>query len=345
MTSPIDLRSDTITRPSPEMRTAMMEAEVGDDVFAEDPSAIRLEAEVSKILGKEAGVFVPSGTMGNQLAIKLHTQPGDEVLCEIDCHIAHYESGAPAALSGVLLRTIQGKRGVIGAGQIGTHVRQGHDWEATSRLLCIENTHNRAGGTISAIGDILAVCKEGRRHGLALHLDGARIWNATAATGITEKEYADPFDTVSVCLSKGLGAPVGSVLVGSAETIARARRFRKMFGGGMRQIGFLAAAGLHALEHQRERLVDDHRNARVLAEGIDTVAGLHIDPSEVDTNIVMFTSDDPASVAVGRLSEVGILMVPFGPNKIRATTHHDVSSLEIEVVISQMQSIFGRREN
>ncbi len=343
MSNSIDLRSDTVTRPTPEMREAMMQAEVGDDVFAEDPTAIQLEATIAEVVGKEAAVFVPSGTMGNQLAIRLHTQPGDEVLCEADCHIAHYESGAPAALSGVLLRTIQGKRGSIAARQIADHVRHGYEWEARSSLLCVENTHNRAGGTIISIDDIRAVCKESRRHGLALHLDGARIWNATAATGIPEKEYAAGFDTVSVCLSKGLGAPVGSLLAGSRELIARARRFRKMFGGGMRQIGFLAAAGLYALEHRRGRLVDDHQNARILAEGIDTVAGLHIDPTNVDTNIVMFSSDDPASDVVDRLAEVGILMIPFGANKIRATTHHDVSDLDIEVVISHMQAIFGRR--
>jgi len=343
MSNSIDLRSDTVTRPTPEMREAMMQAEVGDDVFGEDPTAIQLEAAVAEMLGKEASVFVPSGTMGNQIALKLHTQPGDEVLCEVDCHIAHYESGAPAALSGVLLRTIQGRRGSIRAGQIADHLRHGHEWEARSSLLCVENTHNRAGGTIISIDDIRAVCKESRSHGLALHLDGARIWNATAATGIPEKEYATGFDTVSVCLSKGLGAPVGSLLAGSHEMIARARRFRKMFGGGMRQIGFLAAAGLFAMEHHRERLVDDHQNARILAEGIDTVAGLHIDPTDVDTNIVMFSSDDPASDVIGRLAEVGILMVPFGSNKVRATTHHDVSGLDIEIVISQMQAIFGRR--
>lgn len=343
MSNSIDLRSDTVTRPTPEMREAMMQAEVGDDVFSEDPTANQLEANVAELLGKEAAIFVPSGTMGNQLAIRLHTEPGDEVLCEADCHIAHYESGAPAALSGVLLRTIQGKRGSIGADQIADHLRHGYEWEARSSLLCVENTHNRAGGTIISIDDIRAVCAEGRSHGLALHLDGARIWNATAATGISEKEYAAGFDTVSVCLSKGLGAPVGSLLAGPSEMITRARRFRKMFGGGMRQIGFLAAAGLYALDHRRERLIEDHQNARVLAEGIDTVAGLDIDPTDVDTNIVMFSSDAPATNVIARLAEVGILMVPFGPNKVRATTHHDVSDLDIEIVISHMQAIFGRK--
>lgn len=343
MTNSIDLRSDTVTRPSPEMLEAMVRAKVGDDVFGEDPTAIELQTKVAEILGKEAAVFVPSGTMGNQIAIKLHTRPGDEVLCEVDCHIAHYESGAPAALSGVLLRTIQGRRGSIRADQIADHLRHGYEWEARSSLLCVENTHNRAGGTIIAINDIRAVCDEGRRHGLALHLDGARIWNATAATGISEMEYAAGFDTVSVCLSKGLGAPVGSLLAGSSEMIAQARRFRKMFGGGMRQIGFLAAAGLYALDHRRQRLVEDHQNARVLAEGIDTVAGLDIDPTDVDTNIVMFSSDSPATDVIARLGEVGILMVPFGPYKVRATTHHDVSDLDIEVVISHMQNIFGRK--
>jgi threonine aldolase len=342
MADSIDLRSDTVTRPTPEMLEAMMSAEVGDDVFGEDPSATRLEKKVARILGKERALFVPSGTMANQLAIRLHTEPGDEVLCEADSHMAHYESGAPAALSGVLLRSIPGKRGAIRADQLSEYLRQGHEWEARSRLLCVENTHNRAGGTVISLRDVETLTKAGRDRGLALHLDGARLWNASAATGIPEKDYAVDFDTVAVSLSKGLGAPVGSLLAGSAETMARARRFRKMFGGGMRQIGFLAGAGLYALDHHRERLVEDHHKARILAEGIDTVAGLHIDPTEVDTNIVMFSTDDPASEVVARLGEIGILMVPFGPHQVRATTHLDVSDMDIEMVISQMQRVFGR---
>lgn len=343
MHAPIDLRSDTVTRPCAAMREAMFAAEVGDDVFEEDPTALQLETTTAAILGKEAALFVPSGTMGNQLAIKLQTQPGDEVLCEADCHVAHYESGAPAALSGVLLRTITGKRGVIPAEQIQDFVRSGQEWEARSSLLCIENTHNRAGGTIYPLDDLLRVCAEARKHGLALHLDGARLWNATAATGIPESEYAAPFDTVSVCLSKGLGAPVGSLIAGKYEMIRRARRFRKMFGGGMRQIGFLAAAGLYALEHHRLRLIEDHSNAFALAEGAAAVAGFRVDPSDVDTNIVMIDTEAPARDVLAKLDEVGILMVPFGPNRIRATTHHDVSSLDIEIAVSQLQSLFGRK--
>jgi threonine aldolase len=343
MPQAIDLRSDTVTRPTPEMLEAMMVAEVGDDVFGEDPTARRLEKKVAGLLGKDRGLFVPSGVMGNQLAIRLLTDPGDEVLCELDAHIAHYESGAPAAISGVLLRTIAGRRGTIPPSEVAAHLRHGHEWEARSRLLCVENTHNRAGGTVVSLRDIQTLCQEARRHDLALHLDGARLWNASIASGIAEREYAAGFDTVVVCLSKGLGAPVGSVLAGPADLMTRARRIRKMLGGGMRQIGFLAAAGLYALEHHRQRLAEDHHHARILAEGIDTVAGLHIDPTEVDTNIVMFRTDDPAAEVVGRLAETGILMVPFGPRTIRATTHLDVSAVDIEVAISQMQRIFGRK--
>lgn len=342
MSAAVDLRSDTVTRPSEEMRQAMFEAAVGDDVFGEDPSAIALEKEVAQILGKEAALFISSGTMGNQIAIRLHTEPGDEVICEAGSHIAHYEAGAPAAFSGVLLRSIEGRRGVITPAQIKAHARHGFDWEARTSLLSLENTHNRAGGAIFPLGALHDACAAGRELGLALHLDGARLWNASAATGIPEARFAEPFDTVSVCLSKGLAAPVGSVLAGSAETIRRARRIRKMLGGGMRQIGMLAAAGRYAIEHHRRTLTDDHAKARRLADAISTLPRLEIDEPGAETNIVMFrVRNGTAGDAITALSERGVLMVPFGPTTIRASTHRDVSDDDIDRVIDILKELFG----
>ena len=338
----VDLRSDTVTRPSEGMREAMFKADVGDDVFGEDPTAIALEGEIARLLGKESALFVASGTMGNQIAIRLHTQPGDEVVCEADSHIAHYESGAPAALSGVLLRGVPGRRGTITPEQIRAHIRHGHDWESRTTLLALENTHNRAGGTIFRLDQLLGACETGRELGLRLHLDGARLWNASAATGVSEADYAAPFDTVSVCLSKGLGAPVGSVLAGSAETIRRARRFRKMFGGGMRQIGMLAAAGLYALEHHRPRLAEDHAKARRLAESISALNGLEIDELGAETNIVMFhVKEMTATDALAALAKRGVLMVSFGPTTLRASAHRDVTDADIDRVIETLEEFFA----
>lgn len=338
----IDLRSDTVTRPSEEMRKVMFAAAVGDDVFGEDPTAIALENEVARLLGKEAALFVASGTMGNQVALRVHTQPGDEVICEAGSHIAHYESGAPAALSGVMLRTIAGRRGTITPEQIRDNAWHGHDWQARTRLLSLENTHNRSGGAVYPLDQMLEACAVGRELGLALHLDGARLWNASAATGISEAEYAAPFNTVSVCLSKGLGAPVGSVLAGSTETMGRARRFRKMFGGGMRQIGMLAAAGLYALEHHRPQLTKDHAKARRLADAITQLPGLEIDEPGAETNIVMFrVKHGTASEALTALAGSGVLMVPFGPTTIRASAHRDVSDADIGRVIDVLDALFG----
>lgn len=342
MSAAVDLRSDTVTRPSEAMRQAMFEASVGDDVFGEDPTAIALEKEVAGLLGKEAALFISSGTMGNQIAIRLHTQPGDEVICEAGSHIAHYEAGAPAAFSGVLLRTIEGRRGVIRPEQIKSHARHGFDWEARTSLLSLENTHNRAGGAVFPLTDLHAACAAGRELGLALHLDGARLWNASAATGVPEARFAQPFDTVSVCLSKGLGAPVGSVIAGTAETMRRARRIRKMLGGGMRQIGMLAAAGLYALQHHRPSLVDDHAKARKLAGRIAGLPRLEIDEPGAETNIVMFrVREGSAEDALAVLAEHGVLMVPFGPTTIRASTHRDVSDEDIDRVNDILTELFG----
>lgn len=321
-----------------------MAAEVGDDVFGEDPTVKALETETARLLGKEAAVFVPSGTMGNQIAVRIHTSPGDEVILEADAHIRHYEGGAAAGLSGVQLNCIEGHRGVLTALQVEGAIRAGNEWDPITRLVCLENTHNRAGGTIhplETIEDIGRLCRE---RGLAFHLDGARLWNASAATGIAESTYAAPFDTVNVCLSKGLGAPVGSVLVGSADHIRLARRARKAFGGGMRQAGLLAAAGLHALKHHRAGLKTDHANARILAEGLSTFRNVAVDPAGVQTNIVMFDVTDgrTALETLGQLQSAGVRMVPFGPRRIRATTHWDVNEADIRTALERAATVLDR---
>ena len=338
----VDLRSDTVTRPGDGMRRAMYEAEVGDDVFGEDPTVRRLQEAVAELLGKEAALFVPSGVMGNQLGLKVHTQPGDEVLVERSCHIFNYESGAPGLLSGVQLSVLDGERGILDVETVEQAVRAGYYWEPRSRLLCLENTLNKAGGVVYPLGRTRALAEAARRHGLALHLDGARLWNAAAATGTPESDYAAPFDTVSVCLSKGLGAPIGSMFVGTAAHVEAAHRYRKMFGGGMRQVGILAAAGLYALEHHRPRLADDHATARRLAEGLAEIPAFRLDPATVETNIVMF---DVVAGAAGPVLEAlaaeGILMVPFGPATIRATTHLDVSMADVETALATMRRLFA----
>ena len=258
----IDLRSDTVTKPSKEMRQAMLDAPVGDDVYGEDPTVNLLQQKVAELLGKPAALYVPSGVMANQLAVKLHTQPGDEVIVEKDSHIFNYETVAPSILSGVQLHTIEGQRGVLRAEQLAPAVRPPAYYMPRTTLICLENTHNRAGGTVYPIEEIKRIRDFARALGIKLHLDGARLWNASVATGITPREYAQYFDTISVCFSKGLGAPVGSALVGSEDAIQRARRFRKIFGGGMRQAGIIAAGALYALEHNVNRLKEDHDKAR-----------------------------------------------------------------------------------
>ncbi len=336
----IDLRSDTVTRPTSGMRKAMAEAVVGDDVFGEDPTVRRLEETVAGLLGMETALFVSSGVMGNQLALRLNTDPGDEVILDVNAHICNYESGAAPVLSGVQFATLQGSRGLLSAEQVRLAVRGGHDWEARSRLVCLENTHNKAGGVIYPMETIREIQAVAKQHDLRLHLDGARIWNASAATGIAESEYARGFDTVSVCLSKGLGAPVGSVLAGSAETMRHARRFRKMLGGGMRQVGILAAAGLYALEFHRPALAEDHVKARRLAQGLAEHPLIRLDPATVETNIVMFdVKEGSAEDWIRALASSGVLMVPFGPRTIRATTHRDLSEGDIERALESIRGV------
>ena len=329
----IDLRSDTVTRPTAGMRAAMNAAELGDDVFREDPTVNRLEERVAALLGKEAALYVPSGTMSNQIAIKAHTQPGDELLCETNAHIYLYEAGGPAVLSGVTCRTLDGDHGILDATQLDGKVRPINDHMVRTKLVCLENTHNRGGGRVYPLEKVQAISMWARRNGLAMHLDGARLWNAVVATGIAPATWAAEFDTVSVCFSKGLGAPVGSALTGSTEFIARARRVRKLFGGGMRQAGTIAAAALYALDHHIDRLAEDHRNAQILAEAIADTPGLRLDPPEVETNLLWFEVEPSRGTArevADALRQRGVLVHLAGPQTLRACTHLDVSAAQAE---------------
>lgn len=340
----IDLRSDTVTKPSPGMRHAMAAAEVGDDVFGEDPTVNRLQERIADLLGKEAALFVPSGTMGNQVCLKALTQPGDEVICEAGCHFFNYESGAPGLLSGVVLRPLIGTRGVITAEQVEAAIHPAADHFAPTRVVAVENTHNQAGGTIFPLSEMHRLRQVADAHGLKMHLDGARLWNASVATGVPLHEFARPFDSVSVCFSKGLGAPVGSAVAGSREFIATAHRYRKAFGGGMRQVGILAAACIYALDQNVERLSEDHASARRLAEGLAAVPGVEVDVDGVQTNIVLIEivrpEKSPAQV-VEELRREGVLVVPFGRRTLRAVTHLDVTTEQIDRAVSIFRRVFS----
>ena len=324
----LDFRSDTVTKPTPGMRAAMAAAEVGDDVFDEDPTLHALQERIAATLGKEAAVFVPSGSMSNQIGVRLHCQPGDEFICEAGCHIYNYEQGAYAQLSGVAARTVEGDNGVLRPEQLTGLVRGDNEHLVQTRLVCLENTHNRGAGRIQPYEIVEAICHWAHFAGLATHLDGARLFNAAVASGIEAKQWAQHFDTVSVCFSKGLGAPVGSALCGPADLIRLARRHRKLFGGGMRQAGILGAAALYALDHHVERLAEDHANARRLATAVEAIDGLGLIGKTVDTNIVIFRVDSELGTAeefCQRLAERGLLMLAIGPGQVRAVTHLDVS--------------------
>jgi threonine aldolase len=337
---PIDLRSDTITQPTQAMRAIMAAAPVGDDVFGDDPTVKLLETRVAELLGKEAALFAPSGTMANQLALRALADSGDEILIDANAHIYYYEAGGPAALSGLSTRCLPGIRGIFTAADLQAALRPPDQHFPPSKLVCVENTHNRGGGSIWPITQLREIEAVSRHHGLKLHLDGARLWNASSATGIPELEYAAPFDTVSVCFSKGLGAPVGSALCGPRDIIQRARRFRKMLGGGMRQSGILAAAALHALDHHRARLADDHANARILALGLASLPGITIDPASVATNIVLFNvtpGTDPQFVST--LDAAGVRMLPFGPDTIRAVTSLMVTADDIAAALRTISTV------
>ncbi|HRQ74101.1 MAG TPA: GntG family PLP-dependent aldolase [Phycisphaerales bacterium] len=329
----IDLRSDTITRPTAAMRRAMAEAPVGDDVFGDYQAVHRLEERFASLFGKAAAVFVPSGTMANQLAIRAQTEPGDEVITHAESHVSLYESGAPAALSGVTLRYADGPRGTFTAEAVRACVRPRDTHYGPAALVTVENTHNRGGGRVWPLEQLRAVREECVRLGVRVHLDGARIWNAHAASGVSLAEYGSLADTVSACFSKGLGAPVGSALAGDERTIARARRFRKMFGGGMRQAGILAAGCLHALDHHVARLAEDHAKARALAERLARVPCVTVDPAEVETNLVYFGVDPRfggAEAVCERFGAAGVAVLSEGPHRVRAVTHLDVTADEVE---------------
>jgi threonine aldolase len=323
----IDLRSDTVTRPTPEMRAAMAAAEVGDDVYGEDPTVNLLEKRAAEIFGREDALFVPTGTMGNQIAIRLLTQPGQEVICESRSHILDWEMATTAVFSGCLVRAVPTERGTLTWADIEPVIYKRGSFRAATGLIEIENTANLTGGRVTALPVLEEIWGGARERKLPVHLDGARIFNASTALGVDVKTLTRGFDTIMFCLSKGLCAPVGSMLVGSAERMEQARIFRKALGGGMRQVGVLAAAGLIALERMPARLHEDHANARLLAEALSHMECVEIDLDAVETNIVIFklTGGVSASDLVARLKARGVLMSTVGPNAIRAVTHHDVS--------------------
>ena len=334
----INLISDTVTKPTPEMLRAMMAAQVGDDVFGEDPTIRTLEEKAAAMFGKQAAVFCPSGTMTNQIALKVHTRPLDEVICEEGSHVYQYEVGGYAFHSGVGINLIKGQYGKITAEQVAAAVKPLYDWLPLSRLVVLENTCNKGGGSFYTIAEMAPIRDVCRERGLALHLDGARIFNALVETGTAASEIGPLFDSISICLSKGLGAPVGSLLLGSKAFIAEARRVRKAMGGGMRQAGYLAAAGIYALDHQVERLRDDHAHARALAQALEPLSWV-ADIRPVMTNIVIFDLVKPLEAAsmLAYLSANGIKASAFGPHTIRLVTHLDVNTDMIEKAISVLQ--------
>jgi threonine aldolase len=339
--SPIDLRSDTVTRPSPAMRQFIANAPVGDDVIDVDPTCDRLQSLTAELLGKEAAVFMPSGSMTNQVAVRIHCKPGDEFICEAGCHIYNYEQGAFAQLSGLVARTVEGKFGVLHVDQVRGLIRPDNEHLLRTRLMCLENTHNRGAGKIQPYDDVVAICDWAHKNGLRTHLDGARLFNAVAATGIDAAKWSQHFDTVSVCFSKGLGAPIGSALAGTKEAMKDARRHRKLFGGGMRQVGIIAAGALYALENNRGRLSEDHANAQILAEAIRQTDGLTLTPDVVDTNIVIFRVEETLGTAAelaAELKEQGLLCFAIGPAQVRLVTHLDVNQAQCITAAELIQS-------
>jgi threonine aldolase len=338
----IDLRSDTLTKPSPEMRKAMYEAEVGDDVFKEDPTVNKLEEYFAELLGKEAALYVPSGTMANQICLNVLTEPGDEVICDREVHIFNYESASPSRLSGIQIYPLDGKLGVITADQVEPYIRTTAYHMPLTKVIVVENTHNRAGGTIHPIENIIALKELAKKHNLYYHLDGARLWNASVETGISVNDYASHFDTVSCCLSKGLGAPVGSVIAGSKDFIKEAFRTRKAWGGGMRQVGILAAAGLYALQNNIDRLKEDHHRAKHLAERINDIKNLEIDMNAVHTNILLFKPlTMTVNEAIIKCKEKGLLFLQGTVDTLRAITYLDVDDADVEKAADILAEEFG----
>lgn len=338
----VDLRSDTFTLPTAGMLAAMAHAKVGDDVFAEDPTVNELQAYAADLFGMEAGLFFPSGTMANQVAIRTHTRPGEEVICDVGAHVHYYEGGGIAANSGVSVNLVQGDRGVFSARDVEERIRPDNVHFPVSRLVCVENSCNRGGGRVFPIENVKAISAVCRRSDLRLHLDGARLFNAMLAEGTTPKQHGALYDSISICLSKGLGAPVGSLLLGSAAFIHRARRFRKVMGGGMRQAGFLAAAGLYALHHHVDRLADDHENARALAEALEAQPFIaEVLPQE--TNIVSFRLNDAALTQpfLEHLSYNGVLAMAMGPGMIRFVTHLGVDARQTAHAVHAVRQFKG----
>jgi threonine aldolase len=342
---PIDLRSDTVTRPTPAMRRAMAEAEVGDDVLGEDPTVNELQRRTAELLGHEAALFVPSGTMANQIAVGVHAGPGEELLCDPTAHVYVWEGGGIARLWGVTTRTIEGDRGLLSVADLQGTIRPDDAHYARTRLICLENTHNRGGGRVYPIEQVARISSWARRHGLAMHLDGARLMNAVVASGVPAHEWGRHFGSVSICFSKGLGTPVGSALAGPAEWIRRAHRLRKVLGGGMRQAGILAAAALHALDHHVGRLADDHAHAQVLARAVEEADGLRLESGPVETNLVWIAVEPRLGTAAdlaARLRAEGVLVSALGPQVLRACTHLDVSRADVESAAEILQRVAVR---
>lgn len=323
----IDMRSDTVTRPSPGMRQAIAAAEVGDDMFAEDPTVNRLEARMCELLGKEAAVVATSGTQSNQMGVRTHCIPGDELLIEATGHIANFEGGAPAALSGVTCRLIPGRNGMLDVPDLEGKIRADNQHFTRSRLVCLENTTNVGGGRAYPLEQVARVCSWAHEHGLKTHLDGARFFNAVTAGGYSARDLAQHFDTISICFSKGLGCPMGSILLGNSEDIARARRIRKIFGGAMRQAGIMAAACLYAIDHNIERLKEDHANAQAFADALRQIPGITLDSADVQSNIVFFDVDPSLGSAAelsAALQRRNVRISSSGPQRLRGCTHLDV---------------------
>lgn len=337
-----DFRSDTLTKPTYEMRQAMMEAEVGDDVFGEDPTINRLQEMISELTGKEAALFVASGTQGNEVCISAHTEPGKEIIVGKESHIFNYECGGPSLLSGVQMYPVNDNNGTVSLDQIKAAVRHVDVHYPQTNLICLENTHNRAGGVILPLENIKEISEFARSINLKIHLDGARLWNASVATGISLKEYCQYFDSVSLCFSKGLGAPVGSIVVGEKDFIHRVHYYRKVFGGGMRQAGILAAACIHSVENHFERLKEDHQRAKRFAEAISEIPAIKVDLETIQTNIVIFDVDKPGFVAeefLITLQKNGVLMLEIDPNRIRAVTHLDLIDEDLEKAIDVLSNL------
>jgi len=337
----IDLRSDTVTRPSEAMRQAIATAEVGDDVLGDDPTVQKLESYVAGLFEREAALYAPSGTMANQILLNVQSQPGWELLCDRECHVVNYEAAAPVLHSQLLINLISTERGMITAEMVRNSIRPKNIHCPETKMVELENTHNHRGGTILPQDEIVKVREVCDEFGLVMHLDGARIWNAHVATGLSLPELTRPFDSISCCLSKGLGAPIGSMMVGSAELIEKCRRRRKILGGGMRQVGILAAAGLYAVKNNIPRLAEDHANAKILARGLNRLDRFEVDMSLVETNIVLadIVTGETAAEVLEKMATIGVGAVPFGPLRLRFVTHLDVTRADCEEAVARLATM------